>query len=328
MMLETETTQYFLLSAGTIFFLTTSCYVEEWIFKVLPDFDYFGFVALAELLMFAGFSYLGFRREAEAKASDVEDEGGWKQMGQRKSPLGIYIGVGLSMAIATSVGKVAYKYVNYATGTVLKSMKLLPVLVLSMVYLKRTFGLQDYAIAILMTISAIAVGLGDSKDDPNFDVMGVILSFVCLFAQAIQNNGQDQALRDYNASVAEAMLFSNGIAAVFAFANCVISGELVPALVYFFEPRRAVLLFIRSITFYIGAQLYVSIIKRYGAVAAVTVTTARKILTIILSFVLFSDNKPYTALHFLGSCAFALATILEINQRTAKAKAKPVADKS
>eukprot|EP00968_Pinguiococcus_pyrenoidosus_P002564 scaffold143_cov260-Pinguiococcus_pyrenoidosus.AAC.57 len=55
-----------------------------------------------------------------------------------------------------------------------------------------------------------------------------------------------KALRDYNASVAEAMLFSNGIAAVFAFANCVISGELVPALVYFFEPRRAVLLFIRS----------------------------------------------------------------------------------
>ena len=33
------------------------------------------------------------------------------------------------MALYTSLGKIAYKYVNYATGTVLKSAKLVPVMV-------------------------------------------------------------------------------------------------------------------------------------------------------------------------------------------------------
>ena len=48
-------TRFLLLSAGTIAFIQLSCIIEEWIFKSLPDFHYFWFVALVELALFTLF---------------------------------------------------------------------------------------------------------------------------------------------------------------------------------------------------------------------------------------------------------------------------------
>lgn len=64
-----------------------------------------------------------------------------------------------------------------------------------------------------------------------------------------------------------------------------------------------VLLFARSVTFWMGAWLYTMLMKQFGAVAAVAVTTARKALTVMASFIFFPGDKPltvkYTAAMFL-----------------------------
>lgn len=47
-----------------------------------------------------------------------------------------------------------------ATGTVLKSMKLLPVIALSALWLRRKYDLSEYLAALLMVVSAALFGLG------------------------------------------------------------------------------------------------------------------------------------------------------------------------
>ena len=47
-----------------------------------------------------------------------------------------------------------------------------------------------------------------------------------------------------------------------------------------------------SLTGYLGVNAVLSQVKIFGALAAVTVTTFRKMVTIILSFIIFS--KPFT----------------------------------
>ena len=46
--------------------------------------------------------------------------------------------------------------------------------------------------------------------EPSFNVMGLILSGVNLTLSAMQGNLQEKCLRDHDASIMEAMLYTNG----------------------------------------------------------------------------------------------------------------------
>ena len=147
------------LAVGTIFFVQSSCYIEEWIFKALPGFHFHWFVALVELLLFTAAG-----RVAQGTVPPP-----------RRGPLHLYAGVGGSLALGTGLGKVAFKYLNYATGTVLKSMKLLPVLALSACWLRRRYTGGEVAAALLMVASAALFGLGERELEPTFHPLGIAL---------------------------------------------------------------------------------------------------------------------------------------------------------
>ena len=163
--------RFLLLATSTTFFVQVSCILEEWIFKQLPGFSFHWTVALVELLCFAA---LG--RAAQGVATPPA----------RRGPLALYVGVATSLAAGTGLGKVAFRYLNYATGTVLKSMKLLPVMALSACWLRQRFSCSDVAAAVLMVASAALFGLGEAELEPSFHPLGLGLSLCCLLAQAVQ----------------------------------------------------------------------------------------------------------------------------------------------
>ena len=151
-----------LLALGTITLVQLSCYIEEWIFKALPGFKFHWFVALVELLLFAVAGRIG--------------QGFSSPQPPRRGPLYLYAGVGFTLSLGTGLGKVAFRYLNYATGTVLKSMKLLPVLAISACWLKRQYTPGEVIAAVLMVISASLFGLGERELEPSFHPLGIALS--------------------------------------------------------------------------------------------------------------------------------------------------------
>merc|ERR1712113_526267 len=64
--------------------------------------------------------------------------------------------------------------------------------------------------------------------------------------------------------------------------------------------------FIFSITGYLGIQLVLGLVRQFGAFLAVTVTTFRKAISIVLSFIFFS--KPFT-INYIYSGVIVLAGI-------------------
>ena len=285
-----------LLALGTITLVQLSCYIEEWIFKALPGFKFHWFVALVELLLFAVAGRIG--------------QGFSSPQPPRRGPLYLYAGVGFTLSLGTGLGKVAFRYLNYATGTVLKSMKLLPVLAISACWLKRQYTPGEVIAAVLMVISASLFGLGERELEPSFHPLGIALSFACLLAQAIQSNLQDALLRDRGCDVHEAMLYSNAMGFVFVFIITAASGELCPALVFFFSSSKAAaLLTLRSFSFYFGALVYTMLLQKAGAVTAVAVGTVRKSLTVVLSFMLY--EKPWSNKYGWGGVALIAAVVLE-----------------
>ena len=132
---------------------------------------------------------------------------------------------------------------------------------------------------------------------------------------AAQSNIADACMRDHGAGVDENMLYVNGVGAGFVFAFLVISGEVFEAFAYFTRfPGAFALLFVRSVVFYVGAWLYTLLMKHFGAVAAVAVTTARKAVTVMLSFALFRSDKPLTAKYAAATALFFGAIACEYHK--------------
>ena len=120
-------------------------------------------MAFFELAVFGGVAYLSSHGAA------------------RVAPLRLYVAGAACMGLYSAAGKMAYDYVNYATGTVLKSAKLVPVMAVSVLWLRRTYHPLDYLAAALMTASAALFGLGERELSPDGNTTaGFLLSFLCL----------------------------------------------------------------------------------------------------------------------------------------------------
>ena len=322
------------LAAGTIVSIALASYLEEFVLKALPNYDFFFTMAFFELAVFGVVSHVTIRLRAATELASLGGDGTvaspgaasgppprwsdvkWWRLEPRAAPLRLYAIGAACLALYASLGKLAYKYVNYVTGTVLKSIKLVPVMIVSVAWLGRSYPPHDYAAAGFLTTSAVMFGLGEAESNPEADyALGFALSFVCLGLTAAQSNIADACMRDHGAGVDENMLYVNGVGAGFVLAFLVTSGEIFEAFRYFARfPGAFALLFVRSVVFYVGAWLYTLLMKHFGAVAAVAVTTARKAVTVMLSFALFRSDKPLTAKYAAATALFFGAIACEYHK--------------
>ena len=75
---------------------------------------------------------------------------------------------------------------------------------------------------------------------------------------------------------------------------------------------------IRTLVVYAGALCYVCLIRNFGAVTATTVTTVRKILTIVSSFLIFP--KPFSAYYVLAGALFFAGLVTDVSGKSEKKK--------
>lgn len=140
-----------------------------------------------------------------------------------------------------------------------------------------------------------------------------------LFCDAMHSTTQEKLLKDLNTPMSEVMVYSNLWSAGMALVVNVMTGELWPAVAFCqANPLAYVVFAARSVVVYCGVLCFVAIIKRFGGVRAVTVTTIRKILSVVMSFIIFP--KPWGPKHGYGLLLFVGA--LYINVQVMKSKGK------
>lgn len=143
---------------------------------------------------------------------------------------------------------------------------------------------------------------------------GIIVVLISIIFDGIHANCQEFILRARHKDTAlELLVYSNFFAGIFAGFVSIIAGE-IPGLIQFIDVHDPILLLswfsIRVICLYIGVSAFIAFTKKFGAVYAVAVTTVRKILTVLLSYVFYPTQKPFTSQHLLGTFLFAAAMIL------------------
>lgn len=297
-----KTAQLAILSAGVFIFFLLNGVFEEFTFKKLPEKFTFGWtLTFFELVSFSGFALL---QRLGQPSGDGRGATG------HNAALSRHLAVAVAMTASRGLTNVSLEYLAYPTQVIFKSTKLLAVMAASILFLAKRYAGLEWLAAFLLVVSAAFFSLGDVSVEPNWSHTGVVIVVLSLVADAAHGLSQDLVLNKHRASVLETMLYTNfygaGLTALVIFGK----GELFPAYAYLQRHPEALALFIaRSFTIYLGVLCFAQLIKTFSVVLATAVTTVRKILTILLSFVLFP--KPFTLMYVYGLVVFTLGVVVQ-----------------
>ena len=208
-------------------------------------------------------------------------------------------------------------FINYPTRVMFKASKVVPVMVVG-VYLGKRFSALE-----VINVCALVVGIcvfmyGNLRGSLNFDPVGVVLISLGVLSDAVTANIEEAYLfRAHQCSHAEVMAFTSLLGAVWSAAVLIVSGELAQGLQHTrTHPQTPVLIALFSIAGYAGVSFVLLLIKHFGATSAEMVKSSRKVLSIVLSFVLFA--KPWNYLHVLGGVLFTAAITMQVSLKLRK----------
>ena len=116
-----------------------------------------------------------------------------------------------------------------------KSCKLIPVMMVGVMFLGKKYSWLDYVAMVNLTIGMMIFSVGDSFISTTFPATGVTLISLALLADALIGNVQEACMRKYSSSTAEMIFYSKGIGALILFVSLVVTGELLPSFWYCLE---------------------------------------------------------------------------------------------
>ncbi|XP_043921358.1 adenosine 3'-phospho 5'-phosphosulfate transporter 2 isoform X2 [Protopterus annectens] len=292
-----KTLQFFICVAGVFIFYLIYGYLQELIFS-LEGFKPFGWYLT--LVQFGFYSLFGL-----VELQLIQDK-------RRRIPGKTYMLIALLTVGTMGLSNTSLGYLNYPTQVIFKCCKLLPVMIGGVFIQGKRYNVTDVSAALCMSLGLIWFTLADSKVAPNFNVTGVILISLALCADAAIGNVQEKAMKLHNGSNSEMVLYSYSIGFIYILVGLALTGGITPAIAFcsLYPLQTYGYAFLFSITGYFGISFVLALIKLFGALIAVTVTTGRKAMTIVLSFFFFT--KPFTFQYVWSGLLVVLGIFLNV----------------
>lgn len=280
-----SSTEQLLILSGLMFaFFGAHNLLQEAIMKI-PNFKYGVMLGYMEVLGVTIWSYL--------ERAYISKETG------RIAPLSSYPLLTLCLMGSASLSTMALNYINFPTKVVFRSCKLIPTMVVATIINKRKFSSTEYTCAIAVCAGLVLFAAADWRLTPSFSPTGLILVFLSVIADSITPNLQENLFKQ-GCSRLEVTLYSNFFTLVAMTFTTLMSGDLVGILKHAMEDRQLLTyMMIYTSIAYVAISAFMSIVKRFGAVVGVLLSTARKGMTLILSFLLFP--KPFSWCYAAGA---------------------------
>ena len=227
----------------------------------------------------------------------------------RSARQGLFIVFGC-YTLSTSLSKVSLAYISVPLQVVVKSSKIIPVMLGGRFITGTRYSKADYAGAVLLAAGvALFSGAGGNlsaaaaeQSSSSALAIGMGLLALTLCADALLGNWQERTMKESCISPSQMMLcqsvFAAGVSALAALAT----GEMEGGMLLLRAPgggRIAWLLVTYATVMLLGTTAILTLVESYGAAAAVLVTLVRKCSSMFFSFMLWP--KPLSWLHLLGA---------------------------
>ena len=183
---------------------------------------------------------------------------------------------------------------------------------------RRTFSSMEYVCAAAVSAGLVMFAAADWKLTPSFNPIGIVFVSLSVVADAVLPNAQERLFR-LGSSRLEVTFYTNFFTLVAMTCVTLVTGDLVGIIRHAMSDRTlAIFMVVFTAISYGAISTYMHIVKRFGGVAAVLLATARKGMTLVLSFLLFPKvfSWYYVAGAILVLGGLLLISLIKNKQRT------------
>ncbi|KAH9777679.1 hypothetical protein WN944_013754 [Citrus x changshan-huyou] len=233
---------------------------------------------------------------------------------QMVNPWKTYVKLSAVLMGSHGLTKGSLAFLNYPAQIMFKSTKVLPVMIMGAFIpgLRRKYPAHEYVAALLLVFGLILFTMADAQTSPNFSLIGVLMISGALVMDSFLGNLQEVIFTVNPDTTQMEMLFCSTVVGLpFLLVPMILTGELIRAWnscsqhLYVY----GVLVFEAMATF-VGQVSVLSLIALFGAATTAMITTARKAVTLFLSYLIFT--KPLTEQHGTGLLLIAMGIILKM----------------
>ncbi|XP_073143580.1 UDP-galactose/UDP-glucose transporter 4-like isoform X2 [Henckelia pumila] len=233
---------------------------------------------------------------------------------QMVNPWKTYVKLSAVLMGSNGLTKGSLAFLNYPAQIMFKSTKVIPVMIMGSFIpgLRRKYPPHEYLSAVLLVVGLILFTLADAQTSPNFSVIGVLMVSGALIMDSFLGNLQEAIFTMNPETTQTEMLFCSTLVGMpFLIPPMLVTGELFRAWTACSEHLYVygVLVFEAMATF-IGQVSVLSLIALFGAASTAMITTARKAVTLLLSYMIFT--KPLTEQHGSGLLLIAMGIVLKM----------------
>jgi adenosine 3'-phospho 5'-phosphosulfate transporter B3 len=324
-----SSTQFTLLALGVLFFFGLHNYLQEAILTVDGFSKHAVMLAYIEVLGVAVGSFLE-RTWRIHRYQQQHNFSAASALSRRVAPLSAYPLLMTLLMTSSALSNMSLQYVTFPTKVVFRSCKLLPTMLFASVLHQRVFALSEYVCASAICLGLILFAAADwhtssSLSTSSSHPIGLAMLTLSVCADAVLPNAQ-QHLFGMGASRLEVTLYTNLLTLLVMTVTTLWSGDLLESWQHVLRSRQLQVYFgIYVIVAYVAISVHMLVVQRFGGVAAVLLATARKGMTLVLSFLLFPKGwswcYPVGATLVLGGllASSLLKTYSSSSQRKASA---------
>ncbi|CAH8508860.1 unnamed protein product [Schistosoma rodhaini] len=218
---------------------------------------------------------------------------------------------GFSYITAMYTSNTSLKYVSYPTQVIGKSIKPIPVMLLSVLLARRRYPLQKY---IFVTMISFGVALfmfnwHSTRDSASYFGFGECLLISSLLLDGVTGGVQEE-LKKYNVGSYTLMMHMNLWSIIYLVPVIVFSGEVSPFLEFIKRhPHIFYDMSIFGLTSAVGQIFLFGLITNFSPLTCSIVTTTRKFFTVLFSIILFGHSM--TTCQWIGTVLIFSGLLLD-----------------
>ncbi|CAM6049002.1 unnamed protein product [Sphagnum compactum] len=190
-------------------------------------------------------------------------------------------------------------FLNYPAQIMFKSTKVLPVMVMGAFIpgFRRKYSFHEYVSAIMFVVGLVIFTLADAQASPDFSILGVVMVVAALVLDAVVGNLQEVIFLRNPATTQMEMLFWLTVVGL-------------PLLIPPTHPYVYLVLIFEACATFVGQLSVLCLIALFGAATTAMVTTARKAVMFLLSYIIFT--KPLSEQHYTGLILLVMGFVLKM----------------
>jgi solute carrier family 35 (UDP-galactose transporter), member B1 len=208
-------------------------------------------------------------------------------------PLGEYAIVALSYLAAMLFSFSALNHMSYPVQALGKSSKMIPVMLMGVVIRRRRYAFREYFCVFLVTAGVALFSFKPAKPGATDQTspLGVALLLGSLLMDGITGPLQERLVARHSPSTHQLMFYQNLCACAWLVAYLLVSGEGVAAAAFVARHDSTAGLSAKMALFAgvsaIGQNFIFYTVRHFSALATTTITTTRKMFTVLLSIFVF-----------------------------------------